>query len=99
MTPRQERTIEALKKAIAERNARIGHTSLKTLEITEDPSSPLVFLLIEYGRPNDEGTAAEIFCRDRRHIAITPRGGLRLLNAKRQREARGFFNAVHELIK
>jgi len=29
------------------------------------------------GRPNDEGTYAELYCRDKWYIFIGPRGGLR----------------------
>lgn len=57
------------------------------------------FVLIETGLEGDEGSYASIFCRDRRHIAISKNGGLTLLNAKRKRESLGWFHAVHSLTK
>jgi len=57
------------------------------------------YVLIETGLVGDEGTAASFYCRDYRHIAISKRGGLTLLNPKRKRESLGFFNCVHSLTK
>lgn len=57
------------------------------------------YVVIETGLIGDEGSAASIFCRDYRHIAIGKNGGLTLMNPKRKRESLGFFNCVHSLTK
>lgn len=57
------------------------------------------FVTIETGLIGDEGSAASIYCRDYRHIAIAKNGGLTLLNAKRKRESLGRFHAVYSLTK
>lgn len=51
--------------------------------------SKAISLIVEVGQKGDEGTMAEVFARDRRHIFIGPRGGMRLVNAKNKRKARG----------
>ena len=50
---------------------------------------------IRAGMVDDEGTLAQAFCRDYRHIMIGERGGLELMNAKKKSESRGRFYAVH----
>ena len=64
----------------------------KQFEVTESdyPGSKLVFLHTVVGRKNDEGTYAAVFARRTRLIAIGPRGGLHLLNAKRKANSRGW---------
>jgi len=93
MNEKQERAIERLREAIL---ANDGHHSsdyeYKRFEATESdyPGSRLVFLYTVVGRKNDEGTYGELFARTARHIAIGPRGGLHLLNAKRKTESHGW---------
>ena len=52
-------------------------------------------LSIRVGIVDDEGTLAQAFCRDYRHIHIGERGGLELMNAKKKSKSCGRFYAVH----
>jgi len=65
-----------------------GHTAdsyeIKSIEAeyVECGFNGLVFLLVVTGLIGSDGTMAEVFTWDRRHIAIGPRGGLHLMNAR-----------------
>jgi len=63
------------------------------------PRKPEVSLITEVGRVGDEGTMAEIYARNRRHIFIGPRGGVKLANARGKGSfkswPRGIFNVVN----
>ena len=72
---------------------------IKQFEVRHHEGMSTTYLTIETGLVGDEGSAASIFCRDYRHIAIAKNGGLTLLNPKRKRESLGFFNCVHSLTK
>lgn len=72
---------------------------VKTFDMTHHAGCFTTYVTIETGLIGDEGTAASIYCRDRRHIAIAKNGGLTLLNAKRKRESLGRFHAVYSLTK
>jgi len=52
------------------------------------------FFTITTGMIDDEGTAAQLFCRDYRFIAIGERGGCTLVNAMSQKESKGLHHAV-----
>ena len=98
-TRSQEKALERLPDAIFRAHA-YGDSSkyeVKKHEV-EDSGHGTIFLTFEMGRIGDEGTLAEAFARDHRHIAIGRRGGLELLNAKRKGESKGWFNAVHGLV-
>lgn len=100
MTPKQAAMIDLLKARILERNAAWGATEMKHFAIEDvREDSDLVFMVIEVGSPNDEGTLASVFCRDRRHIMIGPNGGCTLLNPKVKGKTRnrGVFHCVHNL--
>ena len=98
MTPKQTKTIEVLKNQIESRNARTGKADLKQFEIVESDTG-LVFVVISFGLPKDEGTLASLLCRDYRHIKIGTQGGCELLNPKRKGHTinRGIFHCVHNL--
>ena len=55
-----------------------------------------VYLMSIVGQKNDEGTQAEVFCRQRRCIKIGPRGGMVLVNAKQKSRGKGTA-VVHAL--
>lgn len=56
-----------------------GHKEIKTLKISRFNDYSYVTLYVEAGLPNDEGTYASIFARDKTHVEIGPRGGIKHL--------------------
>lgn len=87
-----------------------GKYHFKTLELHHSRTDALLFLLTTVGRVNDEGTWAAIMCRQRRHVCLTRRGGVSLLNRARYvknkdgslrkvraAEGRGLWSAIHEI--
>lgn len=97
MTASQAAAIEAIRERIIElRNRGFAQNyEFKHFEVRQRQG--YVSLTVEIGRKGDEGTMASIYCRDRRIIAVGPRGGLELLNAKHKNASRGWFNAIHGL--
>jgi hypothetical protein len=98
MTASQKRTIEMIRNHFQHEiddsvERGIYPQEFKQFTVTELKHS--VYVLVELGGINDEGTRAMILCRERRHLAIGKRGGLRLLNAKHKTRSRGRFNALH----
>ena len=88
----QKKTLEVLKREIwrhdtyssqAPTTWNEGLYEVKRWEVkaASGNNSPLVFLYSVIGRRGDEGTYAEVYARNKRHIAIGVRGGCRLLNA------------------
>ena len=67
------------------------------MEISHFDGHSTTYLLVVLGMVGDEGTMASVFCRNRRHIAIGPRGGLTLFNAKNKSEAKGWTSAIYSL--
>ena len=52
-------------------------TDKKEIKVWEiDENKYFVSLVVEYGLKNDEGTMAELYCRDRAHLFIGKRGGV-----------------------
>lgn len=73
-----------------------GIFPLEFKQFTVTPSNHgTIYVVVEVGGVGDEGTAAALFCREHRHIAVGRRGGLHLLNAKLKTRAYGWFNAIH----
>jgi hypothetical protein len=83
MTKSQERTINEIKAHFEAQNERRG-TEFKQFEVND--TEYLVSLVIVTGGINDEGTMAEVFARDRRHLFIGKRGGIKLANPGRYNE-------------
>lgn len=105
MNAKQQKIVDLLVASI-KKYERIGEQitlesgKVISYEIKEqkiDDEGDLVFMLIETGLVGDEGTYAGLLCRHRRHIMVSPKGAIRLLNARSKRKSRGFFNAVHAL--
>ena len=99
-TEKQVRKVEWLRKAILEHENRYqGEYEYKDFTVTErgfqrqDGSwYPMVAVLAEVGRKNDEGTMAAVYSRTTRIISIGPRGGMTLLNAKDgKKKVKGMF--------
>lgn len=93
LTQAQQKALHWLKRELMYHQAggRIGtqdRYEFKQWDVTVLPTGT-AFLVSEIGLKGDEGTAASIFCRDHRHIAIGPRGGMRLVNARHPSRARG----------
>lgn len=55
----------------------------KRFDVKYYPHIETVCVISEVGMTGDEGTMAQMLCRDRRQIWIGPRGGMRLLNPAR----------------
>lgn len=53
-----------------------GRYEVKKLEVTSFDDGDDVMVYIVTGRPNDEGTMAELICRDTYRFFIGKRGGL-----------------------
>lgn len=79
MTPRQQKTIDQLKKQIIDSKSCGKPELYEFKEITVKESDYFVSFVTEYGRKNDEGTVAAIMCRDRRHFIIGLKGGVKLV--------------------
>lgn len=88
MTKSQQAIVDQLRADYLTMKHRYGDASkyeVKAFEVDERPDSQLVFVLVESGLKGDENTMASIFCRDRLHLCIRPRGALSVLNARDRR--------------
>ena len=104
MNTTQTNAIESIKKAMLE-GVYLGtsQVELKKCEIRE--SSEFVSLVIEVGHVGDEGSMAEVLCRDCRQFFIGKRGGVSLASlsvGSRHKsfgfkQVNGLWNAVHKL--
>lgn len=94
MTDRQKQIIERLKRRIIENDIPDPKLREVKKEEIKELECGLIHFYIEIGITGDERTAASIFCRNRRHIIITKRGGIQLMNAKRKSLSRGFDHAI-----
>ena len=74
MTKQQERRIEEIREIMLN---LVGYRETKEIkeETIEELFYGAVSMVIEVGTIGDEGTMAEIYCRDRAHVFIGPRGG------------------------
>jgi hypothetical protein len=102
MNKSQQATIDAITKSMTRLNQEI-----KISEI--DDKNYFVSFSIEVGMPNDEGTAASLICRDRRHFFIGKRGGIKLVSVSQSMKCKtfytgnkigkkvNFFDAIHTL--
>jgi hypothetical protein len=99
ISPSQQVTIDRLVSLIADQNSRVGLTEQKRFELTQFEDSPIIFMTIEYGMPNDEGTSAAVFARDFRHIMIGKNGGCELMNPKKKGRTinRGLYHCSNNL--
>ena len=72
MTKSQEKALARIRESVEAWGD--GRYEIKRWEV-EDHGS-FLSLVVQTGMPDDEGTAAEMFARDRAHIFIGPRGGI-----------------------
>ena len=75
ITKAQEKAIAGIKK-LAEKlhSYHADKYEIKQFEITD--CEYFVSVVVEVGMKDDEGTLAEVFCRDRAHLFIGKRGGI-----------------------
>jgi hypothetical protein len=102
MNEKQVRVLEAIYAGSTRFDAEYGRSEVK--EFTADPlderEGPVTFsILLVTGRPNDEGTNAEVLCRTRRHFFIGVRGGVQMGKwndkAKRMGWLRDAYSIIH----
>lgn len=74
MTKAQEKAIAKVRKLV-ESELYSDEYEIKEWEISENKY--FVSLVVEYGMKNDEGTLASLIARDRAHLFIGTRGGIR----------------------
>ena len=79
MNAKQQRTFDK----VAEIATLHGHYEVKNLKVEGNEYNADVYIQLEVGRPNDEGTLAECFCRDCFCFNIGPRGGIFFYNSNR----------------
>lgn len=73
-TKLQEKAIARIKKLAENMMGHPDKYEIKQFDI--DENEYFVSVVVEVGRKNDEGTLAEVFCRDRAHLFIGKRGGI-----------------------
>lgn len=73
MTNAQEKALERIKKLV-EKEFYSDQCEIKRWDMNENEY--FVSLVVEYGLKDDEGTMAEIICRDRCQLFIGKRGGI-----------------------
>ena len=78
MNKRQEATAKLFLDALLNQSSNGGRTAVevKRFEISPTEYSNDVQLLVVVGLVGDEGTQAEIYCRQFRQVFIGPRGGI-----------------------
>lgn len=76
MTKSQENAIERIKR-LAARDLMFGDKSkYEFKEFKTDENEYFVSVVLEVGKKGDEGTLAEVFCRDRAQLFVGKRGGI-----------------------
>lgn len=86
ITPLQEKTIRNIRKMAENLHSSryADKYEIKTFEVED--CKYFVSLVVEVGMKDDEGTLAEVFCRDRAHLFIGPRGGIRYPVSKQMKD-------------
>ena len=75
MTKYQERRVAQIEEIMMN---LVGHPETKEVKeksVVELSDTGVVSMIIEVGAIGDEGTLAAVFCRQRAHIFIGPKGG------------------------
>ena len=77
MTKKQEQIIERIRQEVLKDFCHNNDSKyeIKTWEVEENKY--FVSLYVVCGLKDDEGTLAEVFARDRIHVFIGPRGGIK----------------------
>jgi hypothetical protein len=69
-----------------------GHYEIKELTVNGFEDGNDVYVTIEAGMPNDEGTMAEFLCRDRYGFFIGARGGIFTYNDNCERVYHKYYD-------
>lgn len=82
MNTKQQRTLSNVKNYVL----RNGRYEVKELSIEDNEFDNDMRIVLEVGRPNDEGTLAESICRSCYSFYIGTRGGMYIFNKNYHRE-------------
>jgi hypothetical protein len=98
--PAHQAVIDRIQKNLLEKYTRHSQMDweVKRSRITHFCGTT-TYMTIEVGLVGDEGTYAEFFGRDYRHIKIGKRGGVELLNGTRPSYRYGMNNAIYQPTK
>jgi hypothetical protein len=69
-----------------------GHYEIKEMTVHSFEDGSDVYVTIETGMPNDEGTMAELVCRDNYGFFIGARGGIFTYNDNSERVYHKYYN-------
>ena len=97
LTRGQVKAVEDILREIVKQKSYGGAEGyeFKYIDIRDgNPDRPMIFLITEYGRVNDENTMASIFCRDHRVFSLGKNGGIRLLTGKKY-DPEGLFHSIN----
>jgi hypothetical protein len=86
MTKSQSKALGRIKDALARLYPR---HEIKHWSVTSAGRS--LSVVAETGLPDDEGTCASLFCRNRLHVFVGPRGGLSAFNGRWVRGWRALY--------
>lgn len=75
LNPAQRRAADRLISSVT-----FGDFEIKKLSVTRFNNRRNVTVYVEAGLPNDEGTLASVFGRNKRHFTVGPRGGVKILS-------------------
>ncbi|MCR5295137.1 MAG: hypothetical protein K6E30_08230 [Lachnospiraceae bacterium] len=85
ITKAQEKAIAQIKR-LAEKEHGTHCNKYEFKEFTVSENEYFVSVVVEIGMIGDEGTMAEIYCRDRAHLFIGPRGGITYPVSKKMKD-------------
>lgn len=97
MNKRQEAALNAVKNSVL-----YGNREVKKLEVTGNEFDNDVYVCMEVGRKDDEGTMAESLCRDCYCFNIGTGGGIYVYKMRNQRDGKKgrtyrVYKKCHEL--
>lgn len=95
LTAAQDKAVELLRKKLLTYygDEYAAKYEYKTFEVRNTSGFVTVYAIV--GRIGDEGTYGAIIGRDTRHVMIGTSGGLKLLNAKDPKQAKGLHNVMY----
>lgn len=102
MNQAQQNTVNAVRSGMVDRATNGGRGVAEVKQEKIEVINGIVYLSIEVGRVGDEGTASEIYCRNRRLFMIGKRGGISLLSVQEglsvhsfdYKQVQGLYNAL-----
>jgi hypothetical protein len=103
LNPRQQATLDFVIAGVLRKNNHGQEDRVEVKHLSMQHAwSGTFFVSLTVGMKGDEGTMAQAFCRDHRHLWIGKNGGVELLNPRgakgqRLRKLSGLRNAVWAL--